>query len=142
MTSGEIVLRSGKWGWRVQTVRDAESQEVVWNSCWLHLLDAQESRMYVRLGPGETEVDEEFLAAAACHPWDRDLVDTSALGWTFVELSRPPVSLAVGPDYRGEPYGVFFCCQDGRCGLGELPDRWGLGQATDEELLDLIQKAT
>ena len=141
MTSGEIVLRSGKWAWRVQTVRDAESQEVVWSSCWLHLLDTQESRMHLRLGPGETEFDEESLVAAACHPWDRDIVDPSARGWTFVELNRPPASQTAGPDYRDEPCRVFFFCQDGRSGVGKLPERWGLGQATDEELLDLIQKA-
>jgi hypothetical protein len=142
MVSGTIRLRSGEWAWRVFQAHDAETLEVVWSSCQLHLLDAQESRMQVRLGPGETMVDEEFLLRAASHPSDRDIVDASALGWTFIELNRPMVTMGVGPDPQEGPSKVLFFCQDGRCGVDELPSRCGLGEATDEELLELIQRAT
>jgi hypothetical protein len=141
VASGMIKLRSGDWAWRLFTVRDAETREALWSSCWLHLLDREESRMHVRLGPGETDVDEGFLKAAACHPWEREIADASAVGWTFVELNRPLVPRAVGPDQQERPYRVLFFCQDGRCGVGQLPSGRALGEATDGELLEMIRRA-
>ena len=87
------------------------------------------------------EVDESDLALRAKHPHERVLRAPDGTTWRFYPLSRPPLSMSVA-DFVGTPCTVLFRSSDGRRrGTADfpLPDLC-LGDATDEELLEIVEE--
>ncbi len=86
-------------------------------------------------------VDDSGIALRAKHPHERELRAPDGTTWRFYPLTRGPLSLAVA-DFVGGSYAVLFRSSDGkRRGTGDLPlpDVY-LGDATDEELLEIVEE--
>ncbi len=136
---GTVKLRSGVWAWETTEVR--EGGEVDRTTFFFQLLASKRSRMRFTLPGAFPEVDESSVALRAKHPHERELRAPDGTTWRFYPLSRPP-SMSVG-DFMGCPYSVLFRSSDGkRRGTAELPlPDLCLGDATDEELLEIVRAA-
>lgn len=141
----EIHLRSGTWTWRVEEDGpgggggDVRNGRVASTVSLLVLQDPQvaENRMEVRIPrhlgePG----NQAAVEALARHPDRRDLMGGEGELWTFRKRGdgdRTPAPIPAPPreveaSREGEaPVTVM------------LPENRGLGEVTDEELMDLVR---
>ncbi len=142
MAKGTIELRSGVWAWHTVEVREGGGGKVDQTYFWFRLHDSEASRMHFRLSGAFPEADESGIALQAKHPRERELRAPDATTWLFYEVSRPPLGLSGGNSVGG-PYSVLFHSSDGRRrGTAELPlPDLCLGDATDEELLEIVRAA-
>ncbi len=136
---GTIELRSGVWAWDIEEVRESGDGDADRTTFFFQLLASKRSRMRFTLPGAFPEVDESDIALRAKHPRERELRAPDGTTWRFYPLSRPP-SMSVG-DFVGSGTILFRSSDGKRRGTGELPlPDMCLGDATDEELLEIVEE--
>ncbi len=138
---GTVELRSGVWAWGTVEVREGGGGKVDRTTFWFQLHDSKRSRMRFTLPGPFPEVDESDLALRAKYPLERELRAPDGTTWRFYPLSRPPLMMSVD-DFTGSPCSVRVHSSGGqRRGTAELPrPDLCLGDATDEELLEIVEE--
>jgi len=141
MTRGVLQLRSGRWSWTVLEVRDLPSNRVETRYISFRLAGRQESHMRLQIPGGLSEIDETVLQSSARHPDSRYLVDDNDEHWEVYPFDRAGVGPIGGPgDFEMPPCEVVFRSNEGGHGRSWLPPDCGLGEATDDELLEIVDR--
>ncbi len=138
---GTVELRSGVWAWDTMEVQEVGRGKVDRTTFFFQHDESKRSRMRFTLPGAFPEVDESDIALRAKHPHERELRAPDGTTWRFYPLSRPLMSMSVG-DFAGSSGTILFRSADGkRRGTGELPlPDMCLGDATDEELLEIVEE--
>ncbi|MFC1662348.1 hypothetical protein ACFL3S_13000 [Gemmatimonadota bacterium] len=136
---GEITLRSGVWEWGLVELREGGTNTLEARYFAFRLKGHRGSIMRLKI-PGSGEIDDRVLSSGARHPDVRELKLPEGEIWTFFERPRAGIAMGVPPGYRDPPYETIFRSDHGGFGRGFLPEDCGLGQATDEELLTIVER--
>lgn len=161
MRTGTLELSSGRWEWelagrggrteassagvRESAMGDAEpspddpGEEEPGFRLTLEDPDDPRVRMSREVPAGIDPDDQAALRELAREPDDRTVVDEEGEVWRFVRVERPPAA-EVEEEFERPPRKVRFSRAAGAPeAVSRLPEGRTLGEATREELLDLLR---
>ncbi len=157
MRSGTVELESGRWEWqlsesegrtepssagvRESAMGDAEpDEEGEDRGSRLQLEDPEDprSRMSRRLPLRAGMENEAEVRRLARDPDERTLVDENGTVWRFRAVERPDAARE-DQGFDRPPQGVRYASEGEPDRVGNLPAGRTLGEATREELLEVLQ---
>lgn len=159
MDSGTVELRSGRWDWRIQeptspddppagglretAMADAEPEpdEDVAEAETRLVLEAPDDpriRMARDVTPEHRPESDAEVRRLARDVDVRAVVDASGEVWRFESVERPDTARATD-EFERPPRPVRFGRRDEPQRVGHLPPGRGLGDSTNEELLEVVR---